>query len=207
MAHSLKANSILYFVKYPEPGMVKTRLAKSIGSCEAARVYRELAESNLLKLVPLAENGVSITIAFDPPEKEAEVKRWLPRGFFYVAQTGATLGERLQNAFSHAFEMGAKKVLALGSDTMGLTADVVEAAFDALDRRDVVLGPTEDGGYYLIGLNQCVPEIFQHIPWSTPRVLSETISRGTELRLSYQLIDELCDLDEVKDLKRKEACL
>ena len=192
--------TLLFFVKYPEPGRVKTRLAREVGEEEAARIYRSLVESNLKELRAL--NGpAQVVIAFDPPEAEEKVRSWLPGFDAYLPQVEGGLTERLSAGFQTAFNEGAAKVLALGSDTIGLKAGHVTKAFEALERYDVVLGPAKDGGYYLIGLSQPEPALFEKIPWSTSQVLSTTLSRAKERGLSFFLLEELEDLDESQNLK------
>lgn len=186
---------ILYFVKYPTPGKVKTRLAKRIGIHEAAQKYRELAESNLKTLDSLSEK-VSITVAFDPPDAHDLTRDWLSDRYAFLAQQGGNLGERLHNAFQEAFDNGASKVFAIGSDTLGLETSLIEDALEALEFHDVVLGPARDGGYYLIGFSRLIPELFQGIPWSTSSVLSRTISVIQQMDLSFFLLKPLEDLDE-----------
>ena len=193
-------NALLYFVKYPEPGMVKTRLAKVVGDHHAAQVYRELTETNLGILNSLPSGFVKVIIAFDPFKNEEAIRSWLPGPYEYVAQKGSELGARLQNAFQFAFEKGFKKVMALGSDTLGLKPEVLHKAFDALNDYDIVLGPAKDGGYYLIGLSQTQPFVFQGIPWSTAAVFEATLAKVKGQRLSYFLLPELEDLDEEHNL-------
>jgi len=188
--------SLLYFVKYPEPGKVKTRLAKTVGFEEAARRYRDLAEMNLKNLNSLTSQHVSIIITFDPPESESRMRSWLSDRYSYLPQSGPELGSRLRNAFQEMFQKGARKVLAIGSDTLGLEAKVVEEAFRELDSHDVVLGPAKDGGYYLIGLSRYEPELFQGIPWSSSSVLSTTLFIIQKKRLIFHLLKEMEDLDE-----------
>ena len=205
-------NSLLYFVKYPEPGKVKTRLAKGVGASEAAEIYRGLAEANLKELNSIIPHTTQLIVAFDPPEKKAEIEKWLSSLYEYVSQQGEDLGTRLQNAFKVAFKKGYEQVIALGSDTLGLKADLVTKAFDALERYDVVVGPAYDGGYYLIGMatpsplssppkrgrgrGEGVLSIFKNIPWSSPHVFEATLNKLIEKNLSYYLLEKLDDLDE-----------
>ncbi len=193
---------IVYFVKYPEPGKVKTRLAKTLGNKEAARIYRKLAEENFRTLQKLESTSIEICVMFDPPESESQIKMWLQNETCrYLAQQGADLGERLTHAFQSAFESGAAKALAVGSDTLNLDADILRKAVEMLATKDAVLGPAKDGGYYLIGLSRWVPFIFKNIPWSTPAVAGITLQRIKEKNLSYELLPELEDLDEAENFK------
>lgn len=195
---------ILYFVKFPEPGRVKTRLAQSIGFEAAARLYRLLAEQNLEVLRSISDPPLAVCIHFDPPEKEAKVRDWLLGDEPYLAQRGRDLGERLRDAFAHAFERGASGAIAVGSDTIGLQPGFLREAFAGLERNDVILGPSRDGGYYLIGLSRPQSLLFQDIPWSTPRVLEATLTRIREGNLSLFLLPELEDLDRAENLNALE---
>jgi len=195
----MRPNVLLYFVKYPTPGKVKTRLAKTVGELEAARLYRELAERNFEVAMSLHQRNVcDLVIAFDPPEKREDIKRWLSLSCEYLPQCGGGLSERLKHAFGEAFQKGAKRVMALGSDTLGLTADIIQQGFEALQSNDVVVGPAEDGGYYLIGSASFQPKLFEGIAWSTSDVLPQTYKTINNLRLSYQTLSQLQDLDEIK---------
>lgn len=197
----MSPNALVYFVKYPEPGMVKTRLAKVVGDLRAAQVYRELTETNLGILNSLPPDFVKVVIAFDPFKNEEAIRSWLPGPYEYVAQKGSELGMRLQNAFQFAFEKGSKKVMALGSDTLGLKPDLIVKGFEALEFYDVAIGPAYDGGYYLIGTNREQPSIFKNIPWSSPHVFESTLNKLIEKDLSYYLLQKLDDLDEAKNLR------
>jgi hypothetical protein len=196
----MSARILLYFVKYPEPGKVKTRLAKEVGDEEAAGIYGELARSNLETLRELSKQGIVITVVFDPPEDCEKIKRWLSPFWHYSPQKGLHLGERLENAFQAAFGQGAQKVIALGSDTLGLDAELLQKAFKVLDHCDIVVGPAKDGGYYLIGSVQPQPFLFNDIPWSTSHVLEATLERIQKSGLSYGLLRERDDLDCAENL-------
>lgn len=202
----MEDKQILYFVKYPEPGKVKTRLARHVGAQKAAELYQALVEENLSTLARVCE-PFRLAVVFDPPEKEAEVREWLKpfqiRDFF--PQKGTGLGERLVHAFQFAFQRNPKKsppqrVLALGSDTLGLTPQIITEGFEALESNDCVIGPAEDGGYYLIGLAFEEGDIFSNIPWSTSGVYQSTIQYLEREQLSYHRLPLLEDLDEVKNL-------
>ncbi|MBI5149912.1 MAG: TIGR04282 family arsenosugar biosynthesis glycosyltransferase [Candidatus Omnitrophica bacterium] len=190
---------LLYFVKYPTPGKVKTRLAKTVGEQVAARLYSELTEKNLEVIASLYQRNIcDLVIVFDPPEKSKDIKRWLSLSCEYLPQCGGGLSERLIRSFHEAFQRGGKRVMALGSDTLGLTTDIIQHGFEALQSSDVVIGPAEDGGYYLIGLSSFQPELFQGISWSTDTVLQQTYNHISKLGLSYQILTPLEDLDEMK---------
>lgn len=202
----MSPNALIYFVKYPEPGKVKTRLAKTIGNEAAARAYQSLAEGNFLVAKSLNSAAVQTNVVFDPEEKEKEIRNWLPGAADYWPQNGVDLGERLALAFQQAFDEGAKSAIALGSDTLGLSPQILHRALDALNYYDAVLGPAKDGGYYLIGLSSPRPSLFTDIPWSTGDVLRITLAQIRENKLTYRLLGELEDLDEVKISNEKRCC-
>ena len=192
-------NILLYFVKYPTPGKVKTRLAKTVGDREAARLYRELAEKNFCEAALLRQRKIcDLIVVFDPPAQREDVQDWLSAPCEYWPQSEGNLSERLITAFQEAFENGGQRVIALGSDTLGLKFQIIEEAFEFLKSNDVVIGPAEDGGYYLIGLNSFQPELFRDISWSTSDVLAQTYKTMNRLHLSYQTLSQLADLDEFR---------
>lgn len=192
---------ILYFVKYPEPGKVKTRLAQTIGYEEAAGIYRSLAEENFRTLRELS-SFFEICVMFDPPESEARIKEWLTGdSCHYLAQAGTDLGARLAHAFQQAFQGGAKSAIAVGSDTLNLNAGIIHQAAEILKTKDAALGPARDGGYYLIGLSRWEPSVFQNIPWSTEAVAGVTMERIRAGKMSCGRLQELEDLDEAANLK------
>jgi len=197
------SKALLYFVKYPTPGKVKTRLAKSMGFEQAAKAYRELAEENLRLLSLYRNESLSIIVMYDPPDAEEKMRLWLPGPFIYQPQVGAGLGERLIDAFEFAWGQGAKQVIAMGSDTLGFELGHLNQAFKALNGKDLVLGPARDGGYYLIGSSRSMPEVFKDIPWSTSSVLERTIDRVKQKDYSFSMLPTLEDLDDASNLIKK----
>ncbi len=199
-----KKQALLYFVKYPTSGRVKTRLARTVGDQEAAKLYSDLTERNLGVIAPLHQQKIfDLVVVFDPPERKEDVKRWISLSCEYFQQSVGDLGERLTHAFEAVFRGGGKRVMALGSDTLGLTTDIILQGFEALQSNDVVVGPAEDGGYYLIGLSHFQPKLFEGIAWSTCEVLPQTYKAISNLRLSYQTLCPLDDLDEIKNSPTK----
>lgn len=191
-----KENAIIYFVKYPTPGKVKTRLAKTIGDQEAVYLYKQLAENNFFILRQCKE--ADLIVVFDPPEDHLKIHQWLSGADHYVTQEGLDLGNRLINVFKWAFNQGYQKAAAYGSDTLQLTTTIAEQSFVALESADVVIGPAKDGGYYLIGLSSNQPMLFEEINWSTSEVLSQTYQVINKLRLKFCTLCPLEDLDEIK---------
>ena len=189
---------LIVFVKAPRPGEVKTRLAAGIGAEQAAAAYRALAEGVLERTAPLAQEYERL-VFHAPPEAGAEIALWLPAETL-VPQEGPDLGARMDAAFGAAFERGARKAVLVGSDVPQLGRTHVGQAFDALEDVPVVLGPAADGGYYLVGLRERRPELFQGIEWGTAGVLEATLARCAALGLRPRLLATLVDIDTAADL-------
>jgi len=196
----MNAQKILLFVKYPEPGKVKTRLESLLNKDCVARLY-ECFVLDLLETL----NGVgsALRIVYDPPGKGTETVRLFGEGYDYRPQEGADLGERMKNAFLNCFAEGMTSVVLLGSDLPDLSGSVLREAFSSLEISDGVLGPSVDGGYYLIGFRKegFFPSVFDDISWSTDRVLSETMSRFHAVRRTLSLLPWGRDLDTPEDLR------
>ncbi|MBI4352943.1 MAG: TIGR04283 family arsenosugar biosynthesis glycosyltransferase [Candidatus Omnitrophica bacterium] len=196
---------LIIFLKRPEKGRVKTRLAAALGEEEAVRVYKRLAEDTVNAVRPLAGKSADVVIAFDPPEREAEIKEWIRGPFRCVSQGEGDLGERLSRAACAAFAEGAEKAVLIGSDCPELDALTVNRAFRALSKKEVVIGPSKDGGYYLIGLTRARHAfLFDDIPWSTPEVLKTTLKKANDRGISCGLLPEKSDVDTLEDLESFE---
>ncbi|HEX2080016.1 MAG TPA: TIGR04282 family arsenosugar biosynthesis glycosyltransferase [Longimicrobium sp.] len=192
---------MLVFVRAPEPGRVKTRLAAALGAEGALRVYTRLAEHTLAEVRSLARDGVEVRIHYTPADTGAAVREWLGDGPAYLPQAeSGDLGERMRDAFARAFDDGMDRVVIVGSDLPHLTTALLRRAFDALDAHPAVLGPARDGGYYLLGLRGMIDGIFSGVPWSTPDVLTATLERFRAAGVDPVLLEELSDVDEVEDL-------
>ena len=200
------------FIRAPEAGKVKTRLAAEIGPDAALRVYRRLAEHTLAVAAQVAGAGVEVRVHYTPADAGRDVRAWLepawrareaPDGggaLRFLPQQGEGLGERMENAFAAAFEAGHERVVIVGSDLPALDAALVLRAFALLEASPAVLGPARDGGYYLMGLRQRVGGLFSGIPWSTSDVLRLTLDRLRDAGIEPALLEPLSDLDEASDL-------
>lgn len=194
---------LLIFVKYPEPGMVKTRLAKSIGSENAALLYRKMAESIIYDLSKSTDYRK--IIFFDPPQRKNDVTRWLKiDGLSFIVQEGNSLGEKMSNAFSHAFSLGAPKAVIIGTDCPQITTQTIAKAFEKLETSEVVIGPSSDGGYYLLGLRRLIPEVFCNIDWSTDLVFDQTMKKLRGNGIKSECLEMLRDVDTVEDLSNDQ---
>lgn len=186
---------LMIFAKNPEIGKVKTRLAKSIGEEKALMIYLKLLEhTHAVADRVFADKA----IFYSSKVQEFDILDYYK--FPKFLQKGADLGERMERAFGQAFAQHYEKVVIIGSDCYELTADIVEDAFAALDDSNVVLGPAQDGGYYLLGADRHYPHLFKNKKWSTSDVLLDTILDLKKLKLSYTLLPTLSDVDEEKDL-------
>ena len=191
----MKESALIIFVKNPEPGKVKTRLAKTIGDLKALLIYKEL----LRHTVHITQNLSCNKYVF----YEDSVNRndlWLNVSYHKCLQNGKDLGERMLNAFSEVIQQGYKKVVIIGSDCYELNTEILLEAFRKLDSRKIVLGPAIDGGYYLLGLRSLISQIFIAIPWSTEKVLTRTLFILNQCQMDYDLLPELRDIDKDTDL-------
>lgn len=188
-------DKVIVFTRFPEVGKVKTRLAAGIGPEEACKIHDRLARNAVRQAGIWAEGGGSteIRITGAGPARWVE---WLGAAN-WREQGGGDLGERMCRAFKEAFAAGAKKVVVTGTDCPALDSEVLDDAFAALDVNDVVFGPAADGGYYLIGLTQLVPELFKGIIWGESDVLKDSIEKVD----CAGLLRTLSDVDHPADLK------
>jgi hypothetical protein len=187
------------FCKFTEPGNVKTRLAETIGDERAVAAYKTMVDETLVAVSQTLTPATTL-VFYHPPADEIRVHDWLGDHRLYVPQARGDLGEKMQSAMEHAFGNGFGRAIVIGTDCPGLKASHLDAALHAMEEKDVVLGPTEDGGYYLIGTKAVYPSLFAGIEWSTPRVFSETMDRVRALRLSVYQLETLRDVDTEEDL-------
>lgn len=192
-------DAVLVFVRAPEMGRVKTRLAAEIGARAALRVYRRLAEHTLTEARALGP-GVAVRIHHTPADAGGAVRAWLGDGPAYLPQADADLGGRMRAAFAAAFGEGFRRVVIIGSDLPGLTAGVMRDALARLETHAVVLGPARDGGYYLLGMREMIGGVFDGVPWSTDGVLRRTMEILRETGIEPALLETLGDVDVAADL-------
>ena len=207
-------NALLIIVKYPQAAKVKTRMYPQLSYEESAELYRAIVEDLLYSLRPAQGNSdYDIIICFAPSAPGAAFEEWLNDPALYHAQKGKDLGEKLHNAFSDTFDAGYEKVVVIGSDCLDLTVNDINGAFAKLALNETgstqnraVIGPTEDGGYYLIGAShlsrRSIPELFQDVQWSTKEVFSETIGKLKSLKVKYTELKMKYDIDSFEDAQR-----
>ncbi|HXH99591.1 MAG TPA: TIGR04282 family arsenosugar biosynthesis glycosyltransferase [Sphingobacteriaceae bacterium] len=191
--------ALIIFVRNPELGKVKTRLAKSIGDEKTLAIYQML-----LKHTFETTRDVGCRKFVYYADNLTEYDLWNNPGYTKRLQQGDGLGERMKNAFNDLFEQGFKKVLIIGSDCLELRTDILSTAITKLDQADVIIGPAFDGGYYLLGMTSPVPELFSNVDWSTSHVLLQTTAKLDEYKMSYGLLEKLHDVDEAADLERSD---
>jgi uncharacterized protein len=191
---------LLFFIKNPGRGKVKTRLASAIGDKTAAKLYRRF----LLEMLFTLNRGTFLFyLCFHPENSLNDLKDWLGDHYLYTPQMGENLGQRMKNGFVEAFSMNFKRVVLIGSDIPDLPLEFIEEAFNSLGEKDAVIGPSFDGGYYLIGFRDKTfsPKVFEGIPWGTEKVFEETMKVLEKERLTVHTLQLLRDIDTIEDLK------
>jgi len=189
-----KKQLLIVFVKNILMGKVKTRLAKTIGDVGAFEVYKELVDITENETDRLED--VDIHVYFSDQVIES---KWPGKQKF--VQQGENLGKRMQNAFQHGFDLGYNKIIGVGSDLPDLNADIMNEGLEALATTETVFGPSEDGGYYLIGMRKMVDCVFENKPWSTDQLLNITLSELDSKGISCSTLATLNDIDTIEDLK------
>jgi uncharacterized protein len=188
---------LIIFTKNPEAGLVKTRLAEAVGEEKALEVYETLREHTAL-----------VTAKVEA-ERQVYYSRFIPSSDLFLTkqyslklQEGEDLGARMLHAIRTGFQTGFRHIVLIGTDCYELSSDLLNQAFNALERSDADLGPAIDGGFYLIGLNMLLPELFLNRQWSTPEVCKETIEVLQRFAIPYELLAPLSDIDTFDDLKK-----
>jgi rSAM/selenodomain-associated transferase 1 len=194
-------NNLLLFVKYPENGGVKTRLAKSIGDAAAVSLYKCFVEDILSSLQCI---NAHTWICYYPESSIDDMPGWLGSSYFYLLQKGENLGKRLQHCFKSSFDKGFEKTIVLASDIPEISENIINNAFKILEYKDAVIGPSFDGGYYLVGFNKksYAAQIFDDISWSTDLVYEETLRKIEAYKLRYSVLDKINDMDTIDDIRK-----
>ena len=183
---------VIVFVKNIKLGTVKTRLAKTIGDYGAFEVYTELVKITQKATAKLnTDKRIYFSNAIVDDQWNNEFK---------AIQQGADLGERMLNAFKDGFSAGYKKIVLIGSDLPDINEEDILKGFNALDENQVVFGPAEDGGYYLVGMSKLEPTVFTNKPWSQPELLKVTLQELHNLNIKVGTLDVLNDIDTYEDL-------
>lgn len=188
--------ALIIFIKNPEPGKVKTRLAADIGDEKALQLYRRLMHhtkeiSRAARADKLLFYSSFVSVDDDWPQNEFQKK----------LQKGVDLGGRMKNAFEFAFEQGYEKACIIGSDCFQLDENIIDQSFDELSSYDLVIGPANDGGYYLLGMKKLYQNLFEDKQWSTDRVFDEAMAEADKQGLKIKVLPELIDVDYLEDAK------
>jgi hypothetical protein len=189
----------MVFVKNPELGKAKTRLAKSVGDKEALHIYKRLLSYTRGVLAAVDAQKEVWYSSFVGKDDE-----WDSSKYNKKLQTEGNLGEKMFAAFKEGASLSFDKMVLIGSDCAELGKEHLQKAFDQLGSNDVVIGPAKDGGYYLIGMRKPHQELFEGIAWSTGSVLEQTMEKAQSLSLNVFLLDPLSDVDELEDWKKVE---
>lgn len=196
---------LLLFTRYPEVGKTKTRLIPQLGAGGAALLQKRLTERVIVQAQLLAERCGTETIVHYSGGNSEKMTSWLGP-MDYVAQTTGDLGERMHAAFAHSFSEGAERAVLIGSDIPDISVDLLHQAFCCLQgAKEVVIGPSADGGYYLIGLvarqaAQLLPVLFDKMPWSSADLFSATMNRLLQAGYDVATLPVLRDIDLPADL-------
>lgn len=197
---------ILLFIKAPRKGRVKSRLAAVLGQDTALELYRNFV---LDILASIETSGMPFRICYHPPDSGEEVKNWLGNGLQYMVQEGKDLGDRMEKAFRRVFSEGSSRAVLIGSDIPDLPPALLRDAVERLDRTGAVIGPSKDGGYYLVGFRDdaFLPGIFSGPMWGTDTVFSKTLQIFEQERREVSVLPAWQDMDTLDDLKElKKRC-
>jgi rSAM/selenodomain-associated transferase 2/rSAM/selenodomain-associated transferase 1 len=196
----MSSDKLIVFTRFPHPGKVKTRLIPALGDAGAATLHEAMTLHTLRWADCFSRgNPHALEVRFDGGDL-SQMKQWLGANRQYAEQEQGDLGRRMEQAFQENFANKSKHVVLVGIDCPQLTVFHVREAFSALKIFDMVIGPTEDGGYYLIALNRCVPELFKSIEWGTEAVFEKTMERANQHNLNVHVLGKLRDVDTPADL-------
>ncbi len=198
-------NALLVFVKTPKQNFVKTRLATHLKPDEILAIYIAFLKDIDTRLKNL--NGIDLWYVISPENLDLEILAKHIDLKNYFIQEGKDLGERMCHALDYSANLNYNKSILIGSDIPDLDAGFISDALDLLEDADCVLGPTIDGGYYLIGMKKCYPELFTNIEWSTEKVLDQTLRQAKTSNIELKMLQALDDIDTYDDLQNLFARL
>jgi rSAM/selenodomain-associated transferase 1 len=201
MTSEKKETAIIVFTRFPVEGKVKTRLAKNMGNKFAVSFYRVCAEHTFKELVKVKETGAELFLFCSEENEIEQMMKWGGTNFNYYFQQGNDLGLKMYNAFNTVFKKGYKKVIIIGTDAPDVSMNIVQSAISVLDNYNVVIGPANDGGYYLLGFKSKLIDLFSGIEWSTDSVFDNTIEKLNRSKINYFMLNELTDIDTLEDLQ------
>ncbi len=202
----MKKRGLIIFIKNPELGKAKTRLAATVGKEKALEVYHDLLSHT--RKVALEVNADRLLFYSQTIDNNDE---WSLDSFKKYLQSEGDLGEKLKHAFAAGFDSDYDQLVVIGSDCPVLSAAHIEKAFEDMSKTEdssaskVVIGPSNDGGYYLLGMRKYYYHLFENKPWSTDKLLESTVAELEERKVRFSLLEELYDIDTEEDLKRWTA--
>ena len=199
MAKVIARECLIIFTRYPEPGKTKTRLIPLLGVEGAANLQRQMTENTLMQVGKLQSyRPIDLEVYFTGSTPE-QIQAWLGANISYRQQCGDDLGMRMMSAFEVSFAAGMSGVIIIGTDCLDLDDQIMARGFELLERHDLVLGPAQDGGYYLIGLRRLFPQLFVGIDWGTSQVRQQTVDIAQKLNLAIAYLPILYDIDRPED--------
>lgn len=212
MSRVNSSERLILFTRYPEPGKTKTRLIPLLGPHGAANLQKQMTEHVIARTGGfVSDRRIDMEVRYEGGN-QGLMAEWLGGHISYRSQGRGDIGTRMAQAFSQAFRQGKKQVVIVGSDCPGINEATVRSAFDLLAQFDLVLGPANDGGYYLIGLRQEESKLFEDIRWGTVEVGARTLEIAIQLGLRWVKVEPLDDVDRAEDIEvweseatRKEA--
>ena len=187
-------DAVIIFVRNPELGKVKTRLAATVGDEEALNIYSLLLNHTMQEAGKVAADKF---VFYHQQITTDDI--WNGNGFYKKLQTGESLGDKMKAAFDEIFKLGYKKIMVIGSDCLQLKSGIINAGFSLLDDHDTVIGPATDGGYYLLGMKKNYEFLFDNKTWSTESVFDESMKDMQQHHLSTGLLPVLTDVDTEAD--------
>jgi len=192
--------TLIIYSRYPEPGKTKTRMIPALGAEGAAQLQRKMTEHTLETAKKIkSDRDISIEVHFAGGNEQL-MSDWLGKDIKYISQVFGGLGDKMNYSFTQSLDFNTQRVVTIGIDCPDINIDILNNAFNSLQNNDLVLGVAEDGGYYLIGLNKTIPQLFQNIDWGTDKVLNQTKAIAQRLNLKTKYLTTLSDIDRPEDL-------
>ena len=197
----MKEKALIVFIRYPEKGHVKTRLAQYLGDDLTLDLYKHFLE-DIIKMCQMVD--AKLIIAYSISEQKKDEILFFNEQYMSFCQKGDDLGKRMYNALCTTSERGFKKCILIGSDSPDLPSSIINEAFKALDSYDITLGPSTDGGYYLIGFSseRIDYRIFDKVKWGASSVLKYTLRNIEKTGMSSCLLQEWDDIDDISNLRK-----
>jgi rSAM/selenodomain-associated transferase 1 len=190
-------NALIIIAKHPDKGSVKTRLSGMMTDEKRLKIYTFLLKSTFSRLGSI--NGVDTFIAFAPRQAERYFSSF---GLYLLPLPDGDLGVRMFHAFREVFSNDYQKAALVGVDIPDLSPHIIQMGFELLNNSDIVFGPAQDGGYYLIGMKKPIHALFHEIPWSSEITLQKSMEKARNLGYTVSLTEKLSDIDTIEDVKK-----